>query len=113
MDERSVLDRSEHRIVVITFRIGLVLSFAVFVIGLLAWVVSGSPEVGAVDLARLDDLSNPATWMGIGIIALAATPVLNVLALLLLWIGRRQIRLALIAAAVLSMVVVAIVLGRM
>lgn len=112
MDERTLLDDTERRIVEIVFRWGLALAVLTMTAGLVLDLVSGETTMPAVDLAHLGNMSGPEALMGVGIGILAATPATNIVALMVFWARRRRIGLAGIALAVVLTLLAAVVLGQ-
>ncbi len=112
MDDHSLLDVGERRIVEFVFRWGLSLASLCMAVGMVLALASGETTFAAVDLTHLGDMSRPGALMGVGIAILAATPATNIVALTVFWSRRRQFGLAGIALTVLLTLLAAVVLGR-
>lgn len=92
---------------------GLVLSAAAMLTGLifgLATAARAAPAVPLFDL--LATRSAADTLMAVGVLALAVTPVLRVLSLLVLWARARDWRFAAVALLVVLLLSSAVLLGH-
>jgi len=110
MADRGDLADRERRIVAAVFRSGLAVSTALMAAGLVARAWE-STTPGPVDLSRLEAMSPAGMLMAFGIVLLAATPAVNVVALMYIWARARQLRLALIALMVVVTLAAAVALG--
>lgn len=82
------------------------------VVGMIVWVASGDREAPSTTPARLfGTLDTGHRLMLAGILLLAITPALRVVALLGLWIRERAWRFAATAALVLALLVIALWAG--
>lgn len=109
MDNQTVLEDHERRIVAAIFTWGLSLSSLAMVVGFLIGLVSGDTALGSVDVAHLGDLSAAGALMAVGIGILAATPVANIGALLYYWARQRRFGMTLICLTVLLTLVIAMI----
>jgi hypothetical protein len=92
--------------------VGLIVSIPSMGVGLLLSLLAGEGPGGPLD-SWSPDTSNGAemlTMIGIG--ALAATPAINVVALFIVWLRQRQLRLAGVAFIVALTLAVAVVVGE-
>lgn len=114
--ERSRVDapKTEAKLVKWLLRIGLAASTLLMAAGL---VVQLASEARLTIPVRLFEVASPAPLplgerlMAIGIVVLAFTPALRVVALLGLWLQERDYRFAAVAVAVVLTLVLAIVVG--
>lgn len=92
---------------------GLAVALLLMLAGAAARLASGEAVAPAVPLdAVLRGRASMGDWlMGLGVLALGLTPVLRVLALLVLWVRERDWRFALVAGAVLLTLGVSMALG--
>lgn len=91
---------------------GLVLSVLLFAIGSIVGLLHGATEAPAVKLSTLSVERPGSTIAGLGVLILAATPLVRVLSLLSLWTKERDYRFALVAAFVAFVLVSAILSGQ-
>lgn len=112
MDDRTLLDAGERRIVEFVFRWGLSLASLCMAAGMVLALASGETTFAAVDLTHLGDMSRPGALMGVGIGILAAIPATNILVLMFYWARRRQVGLTVIALTVSLTLAVAVALGQ-
>lgn len=102
-----------QRIVEWLLRGGLIVSVILMAVGLGLEIASGSERSPAVELFAIGDApSDGNRLMAIGLLVLAATPALRVLALLWMWIRERDWRFVAIAAAVVVTLAVSVVVGH-
>jgi uncharacterized membrane protein len=102
-----------ERIIVKTiYTYGLILSMTSMTAGLLLKFITHEPSSGPADLLHLGATSIPDTLMSVGIGILAATPLVNVVALMQHWARHRNFRMAGIAATVTVTLAVAAILEQ-
>lgn len=110
MGDQNALDARERRLLEVTYRTGLSISFLMMVGGLVLRWLTGEDTIG-VGQGLLGGASASGVLMRAGIGVLAATPAVNVALLLFLWARTRKVRLALTAATVLLTLMLAVFLG--
>ena len=92
---------------------GLVLASVLMAIGLVMAIATGEHGRTAVHLARVFSEGSIADRLvAIGLALLALTPVVRVLALVLIWLAERDRRFAVIGAIVLAILAFSIVTGH-
>jgi uncharacterized membrane protein len=105
---------TDRRSVQLLLRAGLAIATLLMSIGVSLKCASGrwdTPAIRLFDLVRGADLAAADRVMGLGILALAATPAFRVITLLGLWIRERDWRFAAVAAVVLATLALAIAMG--
>ena len=108
-DAREEADRSAIQILL---RVGLGLGFALMLAGLAVKLDRGGGSAPAVRLFALRSGGPGDTIMAVGILALALTPALRVLTLIVLWTRERDWRYVGVATMVLAVLAVAARLGH-
>jgi len=71
---------------------------------------TGTPDAPLFHLVRAGDLGS--STMAMGVLGLALTPILRVVALALIWLKERDWRFVAVAAFVLMMLGISILLGK-
>jgi len=112
MNDRRSHEHMERIIVKTIYTYGLVLSMTSMTAGLLLKFITHDPSSGPADLVHLGAASIPDALMAVGIGILAATPLVNVVALMQHWARHRNLRMAAIAATVTLTLAVAAILER-
>lgn len=112
MIDDTTLEEGERRIVATIFVWGVSLSVLAMIAGFVLSIFNENQTIGAIDLAHLGDMTPAGALMAAGIGILAATPVANVIALLIFWSHHRRFPLVATAASVLVTLTVALLLGR-
>lgn len=112
MDDRRSHGHMERIIVKTIYTYGLILSMTSMTAGLLLKFITHEPTSGPADLLHLGVASIPDTLMSVGIGILAATPLVNVVALMQHWARHRNFRMAGIAATVTVILAVAAILEQ-
>jgi uncharacterized membrane protein len=92
---------------------GLALAVALLLLGLGLKLAAGDHRAPAVQLLEIFDAHLPLgdRVMALGALVLAATPVVRVLLLILLWVRERDWRFVAVAVAVLATLGLAVALG--
>lgn len=94
-------------------RAGLALSFVLFAAGMAVKLAGGASDAPAVKLFHLSSASDGGDLlMALGVLVLAATPAMRVVALIILWAQQRDRRYVGVAIAVLVVLIVAVVVGH-
>jgi len=112
MSNRTTLEDGERRIVATIFVWGVSLSVLAMVAGFVLSISNENQTIGTIDLSHLEEMTLAGALMTGGIGILTATPVANVIALLILWIRHRRLTLVTTAASVLVTLTLALLLGR-
>ncbi len=105
--------KSDARFIAVLLRTGLVIALAAMLVG-----VALSASTGQVHAERMKPFQASmfhdagAAVAMLGILALAATPALRVVALIVIWTRERDRRFAITACVVALVLVVAALLGR-
>jgi uncharacterized membrane protein len=94
-------------------RLGLILAVISMAIGFVLELLQHDLESRPFAIASIFSNATPAgdRWMGLGILLLALTPAVRVLALLVLWTQEKDWRFAGVALAVMATLGAAIALG--
>jgi uncharacterized membrane protein len=104
----------DHRKIQLVLRGGLVISAALMIAGCIATFSSGAPEsagdVKLFDLLRPHDLAT--TLLVWGVFTLALTPLVRVLALIVLWCHERDWRFVAVSTAVVVTLAAAAFAGK-
>ena len=112
MAERTE-DRGEGRRAVRGVLItGLIVGMLLVAAGLLLALLEGDTIARAFTPAAMAGHGLPSALIGSGILVLAATPIVRVLALIGVFARRRDLRFALVAATVALLLAIGVVLGR-
>ena len=102
-----------QRFVQVLLRAGLALSVALMFAGVVAKLVSGVHRADAVKLFDLGGAGSVSDLlMALGVLVLAATPAVRVVALVVLWARERDWRFVGIAFAVVLTLTLAVVIGH-
>lgn len=104
----ELADRQAYAWAALTLRAGMYASFALMIVGLLWWIVAGSPSgQGSVGHGfALDRLlpellqGNPLAVLNLGLLLLLATPALTLLAQIIAFVAERNLRYAAIAGLI-------------
>ena len=110
--EEALAER-DHKRVQLLLRAGLALSTALMAVGLvlrLALGERGSPPLRLFELGSAPDLG--LLLIGLGILALAMTPALRVLALVVIWARERDWRFVGVAVAVTLTLALSLAIGK-
>lgn len=106
-------DLRDRALVQRTLRIGLGVSFALLMAGMIVAGFEHASEAAPVPLVALfGRLTLASRLMGFGILVLGLTPVARVLLLLLLWGREHDYRHAAIAGVVLLSLIASVILGH-
>ena len=112
-DEHDIASERDHVRVQWLLRIGLGVSAVLMLAGLYLREVRDVADAPAVGLFELDTVRDPALILSsVGILVLALTPALRVLALVVMWARERDWRFVAVALAVTVTLTLAIVAGR-
>lgn len=115
--EMSAADQAEihrvQRIVQVLLRSGLAAAVVLMAVGVTGKVITGVHAAPAVKLFALGDAPSwPDFCMALGVLVLAATPALRVLALVVLWSRERDWHFVAVACVVVMTLTLAILVGR-
>lgn len=104
---------AERRDVQLLLRIGLGTGAVLMAAGLVAALVSGPTPVLPLQIGGLwhRDTALPVRLCAIGILVLAATPAVRVIALIVLWVRERDWKYAAVAVTVAAVLTLAVALG--
>ncbi len=111
-EDREEIHRVQH-IVQVLLRSGLAVAVVLMATGLVLKVASGSRHAVGTKLFSIGrGVSLADTVMALGVLVLAATPAVRVLALVVLWTRERDWRFVGVACAVVVTLSAAVVLGH-
>jgi uncharacterized membrane protein len=110
--ERARIEAEHVRIQAI-LRGGLVVSLSLMAIGVVLHLATGDGSAPSAPLFGLPRIVNRAdSLLALGVLVLAATPAVRVVALLVFWLRAKDLRFAAVAFAVILTLLVAVALGR-
>jgi uncharacterized membrane protein len=101
-----------HRSVQTILRGGLGLSVLLMATGIVVRLAGGRHDAPAVKLFAIGGGDVGLTLIAVGILVLALTPLMRVLALLTLWARERDARFVAVALFVIATLTVSVLLGR-
>jgi uncharacterized membrane protein len=105
--------RADARFIALLLRVGLIVALVAMLVGVVLATRSGVIHVARVkpfEASMFDDAGAAVAMLGI--LALAATPALRVVALIVIWTREGDRRFAITAGAVALVLVLAALLGR-
>ncbi len=112
ISERDEVHRVQH-VVQVLLRSGLAVAVVLMAAGLSLKVISGSRQAVGTKLFSIGSgVSGADTVMALGVLVLAATPAVRVVALVVLWTRERDWRFVGVASAVVVTLGAAVVLGH-
>jgi uncharacterized membrane protein len=110
--EESAAESRSRRVVQLLLRSGLACAFMLMVAGIVVQIVDGRREAPAVRLFHIGAARRGDALMALGVLVLAATPALRVVALLVLWARQRDRRFVAVALVVFAVLGAAIAIGH-
>lgn len=109
----ATTEQAVRRLIQALLRSGLALAFVLMAVGLTVKLFEAGDAAPAVRLFALhQDAEAGDTLMALGILVLALTPAIRVLALIVLWSRERDWRYVAVAVAVLVVLLVAVAVGH-
>ncbi len=105
-------DPRTNTLVKVVLRVGLAISSALLVVGLIVQLASGHDQAVQVRMFHLSGgHSVGETIMGVGVLALALTPACGVMSVVVSWVRERDARFVVVGAIVVAVLMAAIAVG--